>query len=115
MTTKPSTAQLAPALGPIHQRLVPFSFDWSCNSRIQCHILLEPIYLTAPIADPPPIPYNKLLLAQGKSPIWLKSSLTDILYFISHSLHISHILGHAPQKQLYNLSIYLLLIYLLLH
>jgi len=56
-------------------------------SVTQVYSLLEPIYLTAPIADPPPIPYSKLLLAQGKSPIWLKSSLTDILYFISDQVY----------------------------
>ena len=57
-------------------------------SVTQVYSLLEPIYLTAPIADPPPIPYSKLLLAQGKSPIWLKSSLTDILYIISNPIYV---------------------------
>ena len=76
MTTKPKTAQLAPALGPVDQH---FPLLAKMIPETQEHSLLEPIYLTAPIADPPPIPYNKLLLAHGKSPIWLKSSLTDIL------------------------------------
>jgi hypothetical protein len=63
-------------------RSASISFPMSHHQRCEekGDILLEPIYLTAPIADPPPIPYNKLLLAQGKSPIWLKSSLTDILF-----------------------------------
>ena len=77
ITTKPKTAQLAPALGPVDQHSALLAL---MIPETKEHSLLEPIYLTAPMADPPPIPYNKLLLAQGKSPIWLKSSLTDILY-----------------------------------
>ena len=81
ITTKPNTAQLAPALGPVYQHF-PLSPLTEALTRTETkeHSLLEPIYLTAPIADPPPMPYSKLLLAHGKSPIWLKSSLTDILY-----------------------------------
>jgi hypothetical protein len=46
-------------------------------------LLLEPKYRTAPMADPPPIPYSKLDRAHGVSPILERSSFTDILYPIS--------------------------------
>lgn len=80
ITINAPTAQLEATITPIQA-----AYSASMLFQDGGHDLLVPIPRMTPIPSPLAIPLKRLFLAQGMSPIFCKSSLTDILFLMPNA------------------------------